>query len=126
MVDKEIILIREFKEETDMEVVGKLEKKCETTIQRDSSSSTSNNKGFFSAVFTNMTGDHPLCRIRFYPLHIMLVGSISIHIFKYIYTYRYTCFYVGVGSTLFLLCWCVQCIHIYKYIHIYIYIHVSM
>ena len=57
------VLVREFDDGRDIEVVGKLEKNCEIG---------SNNKG--TSIFTNMMGD-PLCRIRFYPLHLMLVSE---------------------------------------------------
>lgn len=55
------VLIREFNEARDVEVVGKLEKKCEIGSKNG------------VALFTNMTTD-PLCRIRFYAVHVMLVG----------------------------------------------------
>ncbi|XWS38938.1 hypothetical protein CRYUN_Cryun18bG0006600 [Craigia yunnanensis] len=57
-------LVRDFDDSRDIEVVGKLEKNCEIG---------SNNKG--TSIFTNMIGD-PLCRIRFYPLHLMLVAEL--------------------------------------------------
>lgn len=56
------LLIREFDEDRDVKVVGKLEKNCEIGTKKGVS------------IFTNMMGD-PLSRIRFYPLHVMLVGS---------------------------------------------------
>ncbi|XWS14196.1 hypothetical protein CRYUN_Cryun36dG0102600 [Craigia yunnanensis] len=59
------VLVREFVDSRDIEVVGKLEKNCEIG---------SNNKG--TSIFTNMMGD-PLCRIRLYPLHLMLVAELS-------------------------------------------------
>uniref|UniRef100_A0A2N9INY1 Uncharacterized protein n=1 Tax=Fagus sylvatica TaxID=28930 RepID=A0A2N9INY1_FAGSY len=60
------ILIREFNEDRDIEVVGKLERNCEIG---------SNKKGV--SIFTYMIGDHdPLCRIRFYSLHVMLVAEL--------------------------------------------------
>lgn len=55
------VLIREFNADTDSEVVGKLERNCDLGSKRGVS------------IFTNMMGD-PCCRIRFYPLHVMLVG----------------------------------------------------
>ncbi|XP_021291666.1 probable N-acetyltransferase HLS1 [Herrania umbratica] len=66
MVDniEDKVLVREFDDGRDIEVVGKLQKNCEIG---------SNNKG--ASIFTNMTGD-PLCRIRFYPLHLMLVAEL--------------------------------------------------
>ncbi|XVE82266.1 hypothetical protein DITRI_Ditri15bG0134500 [Diplodiscus trichospermus] len=57
------VLVREFDDGRDVEVVGKLEKNCEIG---------SDNKG--TSIFTNMMGTDPLCRIRFYPLHLMLVA----------------------------------------------------
>lgn len=85
MVDKieNKVLIREFNEERDIEVVGKLEKNCEI----------GSNKGV--SFFTNMMGD-PLCRIRFYAVHVMLVGENYIHDLSYSlwaspYIYIYTC-----------------------------------
>ncbi|XVF62450.1 hypothetical protein PTKIN_Ptkin09bG0008900 [Pterospermum kingtungense] len=58
------VLVREFDDGRDTEVVGKLEKNCEII---------GSNKG--TSIFTNMKGD-PLCRIRFYPLHLMLVAEL--------------------------------------------------
>ena len=55
------ILIREFNEAKDVEVVGKLEKNCEIGSKNG------------VALFTNMITD-PLSRIRFYAAHVMLVG----------------------------------------------------
>ncbi|KAK6254383.1 hypothetical protein SCA6_015688 [Theobroma cacao] len=65
MVDniEDKVLVREFDDGRDIEVVGKLEKNCDIG---------SNNKG--ASIFTNMTGD-PLCRIGFYPLHLMLANG---------------------------------------------------
>lgn len=54
--------IREFDEGRDVKVVGKLERKCEIGTKKGVS------------IFTNMMAD-PSSRIRFYPLHVMLVGS---------------------------------------------------
>ena len=56
------ILIREFNEDRDTEVVGKLERNCEIGSKKGVS------------IFTYMIGHDPLCRIRLYPLHVMLVG----------------------------------------------------
>ncbi|KAG4210521.1 hypothetical protein ERO13_A02G054300v2 [Gossypium hirsutum] len=56
------VFVREFDDDRDIEMVGKLERNCERG---------SNNKG--TSIFTNMMGD-PLCRIRFYPVHLMLVA----------------------------------------------------
>ncbi|KAL0548440.1 hypothetical protein IC582_012891 [Cucumis melo] len=57
--------IREFNEENrDIEMVEKLERSCEIG---------SKIKG--ASIFTNMMGD-PLCRITFFPLHIMLVAEL--------------------------------------------------
>lgn len=69
MVDKidNKVLIREFNEERDTQVVGKLEKNCEI----------GSNKGV--SFFTNMMGD-PLCRIRLYAAHVMLVGETCVHL----------------------------------------------
>ncbi|KAJ9181806.1 hypothetical protein P3X46_005860 [Hevea brasiliensis] len=66
MVDKleKKVLIREYNEDTDVKVVGKLEKNCEIGSNKEVS------------IFTNMMGD-PLCRIRFYPVHVMLVAELS-------------------------------------------------
>lgn len=56
------VLIREFNEERDIEVVGKLERDCDIGSKKGIS------------IFNSMIGD-PFCRIRFYPLHVMLVGE---------------------------------------------------
>lgn len=61
IADHTKVLIREFSEDTDIEVVGKLERDCEIESKKGVS------------IFTSMMGD-PFCRIRFYPLHVMLVG----------------------------------------------------
>ncbi|XP_012454885.1 probable N-acetyltransferase HLS1-like [Gossypium raimondii] len=59
------VLVREFDDGRDIEVVGKLEKSSEIG---------SNNKG--TSIFTNNTID-PLWRIRFFPLHLMLVAELQ-------------------------------------------------
>ncbi|CAK9163169.1 unnamed protein product [Ilex paraguariensis] len=56
------ILVREFNERRDIEAVKKLEKNC----------SIGSKKGI--SMFTNMMND-PLCRIRLYPVHVMLVAE---------------------------------------------------
>ncbi|KAK7854335.1 probable N-acetyltransferase HLS1-like [Quercus suber] len=58
------ILIREFNEDRDIEVVGKLERNCEIGSKKGVS------------IFTYMIGHDPLCRIRLYPLHVMLVAEL--------------------------------------------------
>ncbi|XP_050218997.1 probable N-acetyltransferase HLS1-like [Mercurialis annua] len=65
MVDKleKKIRIRDYNEEKDMRMVGKLEKNCEIGSNKEVS------------IFTNMMGD-PLSRIISYPLHIMLVAEL--------------------------------------------------
>lgn len=70
------VLVRAFDESRDSEMVGKLEKNCEII--------GSNNKG--TSIFTNMMGD-PLGRIRFYPLHLMLVSEKLRMIFLFLYIY---------------------------------------
>lgn len=67
------VLVREFDDGRDIEVVGKLEKNCEIG---------SNNKG--TSIFTYNTID-PLCRIRFFPLHLMLVSESLIVITPFLY-----------------------------------------
>ncbi|KAG5023792.1 hypothetical protein AAZX31_07G222000 [Glycine max] len=57
------LLIREFDEDRDVKVVGKLERNCEIETKKGVS------------IFTNMMDD-PLSRIRFYPLHVMLVAEL--------------------------------------------------
>ncbi|XP_015883184.2 probable N-acetyltransferase HLS1 [Ziziphus jujuba] len=57
------VLIREFNEDRDIEVVGKLERDCDIGSKKGIS------------MFINMIGD-PFCRIRFYPLHVMLVAEL--------------------------------------------------
>lgn len=57
------VLIREFNEERDMKVVEKLERNCEIGSRQGLS------------ILTNMMGD-PLCRIRLYPIRVMLVGGV--------------------------------------------------
>ncbi|XP_040987587.1 probable N-acetyltransferase HLS1 [Juglans microcarpa x Juglans regia] len=60
------VLIREFDEDRDIEVVGKLERICEMRSKTGVS------------IFTNMIAIScdPLCRIRFYPLHVILVAEL--------------------------------------------------
>ena len=58
------VVIREFDEDKDVEVVMKLEKSCETN--------SSQTKGI--SIISNTNGD-PLSRIRFYNVHVMLVGD---------------------------------------------------
>ncbi|KAL5700855.1 hypothetical protein ACHQM5_026258 [Ranunculus cassubicifolius] len=55
--------IREYNEDRDVEVVEKLEKTCEMLSRKGVS------------ILTNMMGD-PMCRIRLYPTHIMLVAEL--------------------------------------------------
>lgn len=55
------VVIREFDEDRDVKVVGNLERNCEIGTTK---------KGF--SIFTNIITD-PLSRIRFYPIHVMLV-----------------------------------------------------
>lgn len=55
------VTIREYKEDIDTEDVKKLEKDCKTESKEGIS------------MITNFFED-PLCRIRLYPLHVMLVG----------------------------------------------------
>ncbi|XP_022979568.1 probable N-acetyltransferase HLS1 [Cucurbita maxima] len=62
--EKITVIIREVNEERDTEMVEKLERSCEIGSKLGGAS-----------IFTDMMGD-PLCRIRFYPLHIMLVAEL--------------------------------------------------
>ncbi|KAJ7955230.1 Acyl-CoA N-acyltransferases superfamily protein [Quillaja saponaria] len=57
------VSIREFDMNRDTEVVGKLERNCEIGTKKGVS------------IFSNMMGD-PFSRIRFYPLHVMLVAEL--------------------------------------------------
>ncbi|KAK3002569.1 hypothetical protein RJ639_022064 [Escallonia herrerae] len=61
-MDDSKLVIRVFNEERDQEMVTKLERKCKI-----------GSKGI--SMFTNMMGD-PLCRIRFYPVRVMLVAEL--------------------------------------------------
>jgi len=72
------VVIREFDEDRDGKVVGKLERNC-TEINGTTK------KGF--SIFTNMmsNGD-PLSRIRFYPLRIMLVCNYYIISFIFLFS----------------------------------------
>ncbi|KAG5011721.1 hypothetical protein AAZX31_09G035300 [Glycine max] len=65
MVDrtKSKVLIREYNEDKDAKMVRKLERNCEGGTKK------------VVSIFTNMTGD-PLSRIRFFPLHVMLVAEL--------------------------------------------------
>lgn len=64
--------IREFNEDRDSEVVEQLEKYCETGLRKGVS------------IYTNMLGD-PMCRIRLYSTHIMLVGIYFFVLYQAIY-----------------------------------------
>lgn len=66
------VLIREFNEETDIEAVEELEKNCEIGYKKGIS------------IFSSMMGD-PLCRIRLYPVHVMLVGEGYTYIYCILY-----------------------------------------
>ncbi|KAK7303683.1 hypothetical protein RJT34_14596 [Clitoria ternatea] len=57
------ILIREFNSDVDVNMVRKLESDCEIGTKK------------MLSIFTNITSD-PLSRIRFYPLHVMLVAEL--------------------------------------------------
>ncbi|XP_043725416.1 probable N-acetyltransferase HLS1-like [Telopea speciosissima] len=57
------VLIREFNEDRDIEAVEKLEKSCEVGYRKGIS------------ISTNLMGD-PLCRIRLYPTHVMLIAEL--------------------------------------------------
>lgn len=64
MVDREReeVVIREFEEERDAKVVGKLERNCEIGTKQKVS------------IFTNLlANNHPFSRICFYPLRLILV-----------------------------------------------------
>lgn len=58
------VLIREYDEEGDFKMVMELEKSCKTIT-------SPSNEGI--SILSSMMGDDPLCRIRLYPLHILLV-----------------------------------------------------
>ncbi|RYR12746.1 hypothetical protein Ahy_B04g070126 isoform C [Arachis hypogaea] len=58
-----VVIIREFDKERDVKVVEKLERNCEIGTKKGVS------------IFTNMMGD-PLSRIRFYPIHVILVAEL--------------------------------------------------
>ncbi|XP_058077297.1 probable N-acetyltransferase HLS1 [Magnolia sinica] len=57
------LLIREFNEERDLKMVERLERNCEIGSRKGLS------------ILTNMMGD-PLCRIRLYPTHVMMVAEL--------------------------------------------------
>ncbi|KAK4265901.1 hypothetical protein QN277_026891 [Acacia crassicarpa] len=67
MVDREReeeVVIREFEEERDVKVVGKLERNCEIGTKERVS------------IFTNLLSNHPFSRICFYPLRLILVAEV--------------------------------------------------
>ncbi|XP_059661947.1 probable N-acetyltransferase HLS1 [Cornus florida] len=78
------ILIREFNEERDSEEVMKLEKNCEIGSKEGIS------------IFTNMMDD-PLCRVKLYPVHVMLVAELLKNR-KLVGMVRGCIKYVGTGS----------------------------
>ncbi|TKY72499.1 N-acetyltransferase HLS [Spatholobus suberectus] len=57
------VLIREYNENKDVKMVRKLERNCEIGTKK------------VVSILTNMMGD-PLSRIRFFPLHVMLVAEL--------------------------------------------------
>uniref|UniRef100_A0A0E0JB77 N-acetyltransferase domain-containing protein n=1 Tax=Oryza nivara TaxID=4536 RepID=A0A0E0JB77_ORYNI len=61
---KSEVSIREYDRERDMEAIEKLERSCEIGA----------GKGF--SIVTNMMGD-PLCRIRLFQLHVMMVAELT-------------------------------------------------
>ncbi|KAL1803693.1 hypothetical protein ACET3Z_032340 [Daucus carota] len=63
----EEVLVREYDEERDFKMVVELEKSCKTTA-------SPSNEGM--SILSNMMGDDPLCRIRLYPLHVLLIAEI--------------------------------------------------
>ncbi|KVI06097.1 hypothetical protein Ccrd_015557, partial [Cynara cardunculus var. scolymus] len=58
----QVVVIREYKEETDKAAVEALESRCDFRQRRKPS------------LVTNLLGD-PLCRVRHFPLHVMLVAE---------------------------------------------------
>ncbi|XP_010558446.1 PREDICTED: probable N-acetyltransferase HLS1 isoform X2 [Tarenaya hassleriana] len=85
MVDNRIV-IRGFDEERDGEMVGKLEGDCENQGSIHDKHHDDNEDGGHDhhhlhkrvSTFTNMMGKgDPLCRIRLYPLHLMLVAELQ-------------------------------------------------
>lgn len=72
------VVIREYDGERDLELVEKFEKHIEIGSRRGLS------------ILTNMMGD-PLCRVRLYPDHIMLVGGVlSISLLFFVKFYHET------------------------------------
>ncbi|KAL2341673.1 hypothetical protein Fmac_009613 [Flemingia macrophylla] len=64
MVDRtSMVLIREYNEQQDAKMVRKLERTCEIGTKK------------MVSILSNMTGD-PLSRIRFFPLHVILVAEL--------------------------------------------------
>ncbi|CAN1281553.1 Probable N-acetyltransferase HLS1-like, partial [Linum perenne] len=61
------VLIREYNEDRDAKMVGKLEKSCENVESSDETERVS--------IFGSIVGD-PLRRIRLYPVHVMLVAEL--------------------------------------------------
>ncbi|KAF5737057.1 hypothetical protein HS088_TW14G01213 [Tripterygium wilfordii] len=61
------VIIREYNEDRDIQVVGKLERNCDILASNF-------NKEL--SIFTNIVGN-PLCRIRFYPSHVVLVAEVE-------------------------------------------------
>lgn len=65
-------IIREFYEEREREVVMKLEKSC----------NIGSKKGIFT--FAGIMDD-PFCRVRLFPIHVMLVGFYLFKLHSYFY-----------------------------------------
>lgn len=64
-LEKKDVVVREYNEEKDKAAVEAMEKTCEVLQGHNS-----------SCLITDLLGD-PLCRVRHFPLHLMLVNNSS-------------------------------------------------
>lgn len=65
-----VVVVREYEEERDKAGVERMEMRCEVTGQRTGTDNKRKKKKAF--MVTDLLGD-PLCRVRSFPLHVMLV-----------------------------------------------------
>lgn len=71
-----VVVVREYEEERDKAGVERMEMRCEVTGQRPGSDNNNKQKKRKKKkeafLVTDLLGD-PLCRVRSFPLHVMLV-----------------------------------------------------
>ncbi|OWM88055.1 hypothetical protein CDL15_Pgr016628 [Punica granatum] len=71
------VVVREYSESRDRELVGKLEKKCEVINNGGSRINRSKANSKSVSISTNTISDDPSCRIRLYTVRVMLVAELQ-------------------------------------------------